>query len=65
MDLEDKIVAAIVCLVVLLAVVALTATGVWSWRNAEDKRACRRAGGMVIEMDHAEWHCVGATPEAR
>lgn len=47
----------------LLGVGGITECSVWAWRNADDKRDCRRARG-VVTYSGDEWHCVGATPEA-
>lgn len=59
---SDKLMTAALSLAALLVTAALIAAGVWTWRNADDKRQCRRAGGVVTETEH-DWHCVGATPE--
>lgn len=47
-----------ICLVALAASMFL-GLGV----DTANRRACRRAGGVVIYTNNAEWHCVGATPE--
>lgn len=59
--------AAAIIFIALVAIVsgALVGLGVYTWQDSQDKRACRRAGGAVVELEHGEWHCVGATPEAR
>lgn len=49
-------------LFILIVAGTFIALGVWTWQNAEDKRDCRRARGTVVEIDHGEWHCIGATP---
>jgi hypothetical protein len=64
MDPVDKLCIALVILMVSLVAAAVLAFGVWAWRNADDKRDCRRAGGVVTDTEH-DWHCVGATPEGR
>jgi hypothetical protein len=64
MDLEDRLISAMIGLGVLLVAAALIAFGVWAWRDAADRRDCRRAGGVVTDTQH-DWHCVGATPEAK
>lgn len=61
----DAILIVAVALAILLAAAGLTTCGVWTWQDSQDKRACRRNGGTVVLMERQEWHCVGATPEAR
>lgn len=52
--------------IVLIFAGAISIGIAWMWQNAQDKRACRTHGGTVVDVgDHAEWHCVGSTPEAR
>lgn len=64
-DWGDILATIAVALAILLVTGAVVAGLVWSWQNAEDKRDCRRHSGTVVEVGNAEWHCVGATPEAR
>lgn len=62
-----EIVFAIAASLATLIVVGLVAT--WLWLSFSDRRDCRRAGGTVVypsgDYIDAEWHCVGATPEAK
>lgn len=65
-DPGNILVAIFVSLAMLLVAGVVTVTGVWCWQNAQDKRNCRTHGGTVLDVgDHAEWHCVGVTPEAK
>lgn len=59
-----------IALAILIAAAGLTTCGVWTWQQAQDKRDCRRHGGAVTYQNgdggpSSEWHCVGATPEAK
>lgn len=59
---DDKLLAVVVIAVVVMVVGGLTTLGVVAWQNAQDKRACRQAGGEVRETSGGEWRCAASAP---
>lgn len=51
---------------ILFAAILLVAFGYWisvKMLEVDDKRECRAAGRVVVELEASNWKCVSPTPE--